>query len=94
MGNTASIPASYMWPLHWGPVYRQSFGITFGFLLASTVLAFALRLYLARLNKKLDREEGTAFETNESAVKRTAELTGITQEDAANHSKSTYRYIY
>jgi hypothetical protein len=59
MGNIGSIPGSYIWPKTYGPFYVKSFGAEIAILGFAVCLAFVLRTYLKRENRKLDREEGT-----------------------------------
>lgn len=58
MGNVGSIPGSYIWPRRWGPLYAESFGIEIAVLGFASVCALALRFYLRKENRRLDREEG------------------------------------
>jgi hypothetical protein len=57
LGNIGSIPGSYIFPANYGPYYVKSFGAEVAILGTACFSAFALRTYLLRLNKKLDREE-------------------------------------
>ncbi|KAG5646602.1 hypothetical protein DXG03_002906 [Asterophora parasitica] len=54
LGN---ISGSYVWPKPWGPTYRNSYAICISSFGAGIVLCYTFRLYLARLNAKLDKEE-------------------------------------
>ncbi|KAJ5642855.1 uncharacterized protein N7484_005362 [Penicillium longicatenatum] len=57
MGNIGSIPGSYIFPSNYGPYYVKSFGAELAILAFACLCALALRMYLARLNSKLDQEE-------------------------------------
>ena len=62
LGNTASIYGSYMWPSSSGPRYIPGGGATAGVAFLVAVLAFIIRMVHARMNRKLDDEEGPEVE--------------------------------
>ncbi|KAF7190329.1 MFS transporter prlL [Pseudocercospora fuligena] len=61
-GNIGSIPGTYIWRSMYGPYYKVPFWSCFAILGAACVVAFVLRMYLIRLNRKLDREESSTIE--------------------------------
>ncbi|KXT07272.1 hypothetical protein AC578_2484 [Pseudocercospora eumusae] len=61
-GNIGSIPGTYIWRSMYGPYYKVPFWSCFAILGSACVVAFILRQYLIRLNRKLDREESSTIE--------------------------------
>ncbi|RDW65060.1 hypothetical protein BP6252_10711 [Coleophoma cylindrospora] len=92
-GNIGSIPGAYIWPSAYGPYYRKSFGASLAILSFAVCSAFVLRTYLKHLNKKLDSDEGVAFEASEHALKHAAELAHESAEEVSERKKA-FRYLY
>lgn len=92
-GNIGSIPGSYIWPVNYGPYYRKSFGATLAILAFGVCCAFGLRTYLKHLNEKLDREDGIAFEVNQTVIEHSAKLEHET-EDQIKERTHRFRYLY
>lgn len=90
-GNIGSIPGAYIWPIKYGPYYRISFGASLAILGTAVLAAFILRTYLVRLNKKLERNEVTAFGLEEG--QQATQLEGETPGQAKERVQS-FRYLY
>lgn len=58
--NLAYIYCAYLWPKSDDPVYRMGFGSMVGFAATSIMCAWAMRVWLMRLNKKIQRSENEA----------------------------------
>lgn len=54
--STSQIPR-YVWPMAWGPTYRNSYAITIANAGVTIIMAWYLRVHLRSLNLKLDKEE-------------------------------------
>ncbi|CZR65616.1 related to nicotinamide mononucleotide permease [Phialocephala subalpina] len=92
-GNIGSIPGAYIWPINYGPYYRNSFIASLAILTFAISAACALRTYLKHLNKKLDRNEGVAFVASQGAVERSAKLEGETLNQVKDRMQR-FRYLY
>ncbi|KFA69896.1 hypothetical protein S40285_07922 [Stachybotrys chlorohalonatus IBT 40285] len=88
MGNIGSIPGSYIWPARFGPLYVQSFGAEIGILGLACCSAFTLRMYLKRLNGKLEVQEVEALPT--SVAGEPAEKV----QDEVLRNQKGFRYLY
>jgi len=55
--QTGNILGSYIWPIEWGPSYRNSFAICIAASSCSILICFLLKLRLQALNRRLAREE-------------------------------------
>ncbi|KAH7014086.1 major facilitator superfamily transporter [Microdochium trichocladiopsis] len=93
MGNIGSIPGSYIYPVRWGPLYVESFGVEIGILSLACVCAFALRTYLRNLNKRLDKGELSAFEVSAHAAEHTADIEGKPPPVVLEQARQ-FRYLY
>ncbi|KAJ4243381.1 hypothetical protein NW757_011244 [Fusarium falciforme] len=58
--NLAYIYCAYLWPKSDDPVYRMGFSSMVGFAVTSIMCAWAMRVWLMRLNKKIQRSENEA----------------------------------
>lgn len=93
LGNVGSICSSYIFASKYGPRYKKPFGALIGILGGACIAALALRQYLVHLNKKLEKEEGVAYELNETAVAHSASLENVAAETVREDVKK-FRYLY
>lgn len=54
--QVGAIAASYVFPIRWGPQYRNSFGISIAAVLVTIAMCFIHRMHLCSLNEKAEKE--------------------------------------
>ncbi|KAL0950044.1 hypothetical protein HGRIS_010052 [Hohenbuehelia grisea] len=54
LGNVAG---SYVWPLAWGPTYRNSYGICIATASCTIIMCWIFRMHLDRLNRRIEMKE-------------------------------------
>lgn len=89
LGNVAG---SYVWDLKENG-YRKSYGIVTSMFVATIIGAWAIRMMLVRLNKKLARGEIEAdWETNSDAATRAVKSVTFVGGEVAVKERPAFRY--
>jgi hypothetical protein len=68
VGQCGGVLASRIYPANEAPLYIKGQSVCAGFMFFMTILAFTLRMLLAMDNKRLDRKQQEADETNDTGV--------------------------
>ena len=95
VGNAASIWTPYTYTDSSSPYYRPALGVVIALMALAGISGTALRFYLQRQNKQLERMEGADTELREQDIRkleRTAEVEGI-DIAAARQLQKGYRYM-
>jgi hypothetical protein len=96
IGNSASIWTPFTYREKDAPHYDLALGVCIGLQVIGAIMAIAIRLYLGKQNKQLERMENMDVPLSDKEMRklqRTAELQGI-DIAAARQLQKGYRYMY